>query len=267
MGKKLTSLEADVLAPNFTGATYFNVKWTGVEGNSTAIATSMSDDGSVRKTVSYKNGKKHGKEITQESFDGSTVTAVYNHGQLEQVTYEQVATHPYTVYYKDGKPHHSDKYDSVTFAAIQDLGVLGNPNVETVWSGKVGESVLSVYNEDGELLRTTEHKNGKKHGKEVTYDFSFGKLQRLPQEDEMQFDDIYGFEMSKENVSVQYYQNGELKLEDEFVDDDLQKTADLSSMSLKKTLGMASEKFVDEQNMSIDLMAWLGTNYNNNSMG
>ena len=261
MGRKLTSLEADVLAPNFTGATHFNIKWTGAEGNSTAVATSMSDDGSVRKTVSYQNGKKHGKEITQESFDGSTVTAVYNHGQLTQVTYEQMATFPYTIYYKDGKPHHTDKYDAVTFTAIQDLGILGNPNIETVWAGKHGNSVLSIFNENGELIRTCEHKNGLRHGEEITYDFSRTTMQRLPQNNDMGFDDSY--DMSNDKFSVRYYQNGVITPTRQA--EKITKK-EHTSTTLTDTLGAFGNRFIDEQNVSFDLTAWLGTNYNNNSM-
>lgn len=261
MGRKLTTLEADVLAPNFTGATHFNIKWTGTEGNSTAVATSMSDDGSIRKTVSYQDGKKHGQEITQESFDGSTVTAIYNHGELTQVTYEQVATFPYTIYYKDGQPHHTDKYDAVTFAAIQDLGILGNPNIETTWSGKKGDSVLSVFNEDGELLRTSEHKNGLRHGEEITYDFSRSTMQRLPQNNEMFFDN--GYDMSDDKFSVRYYQNGVIAPVRQVEKTD---TNENKGSTLTKTLGTLGNRFVDEQNVSIDLTAWLNTNYNNNSM-
>ena len=260
MSKKLTSLESDVLAPNFTGATHFNIKWTGAEGNSTAVATSMSDDGSVRKTVSYQNGKKHGQEITQESFDGSTVTAIYNHGQLTQVTYEQVATFPYTIYYKDGQPHHTDKYDAVTFAAIQDLGVLGNPNIETVWSGQKGDSVLSVFNEDGELLRTSEHKNGLRHGEEITYDLSQMAMQRLPQDRE-DFDN--GYDMTNDKFAVRQYQNGVVV---QIGQSDKSTEKENNNSTLTKTLGALGDRFVDDQNVSIDLMALLGTNYNNNSM-
>lgn len=262
MGKKRTPLEEDVLAPNYTGAPYFNIKWTGQEGNSTAVATSISDDGSVRKTVSYQNGKKHGKEITQESFDGSTVTAVYNQGQLTQVTYEQVATFPYTVYYKDGQPHHTDKYDAVTFTAIQDLGVLGNPNIETTWSGKKGDSVLSVYNENGDLIRTSEHKNGLRHGEEITYDFSQTTMPQLPQNNEMMFDERYN--VSDNKFSVRYYHNGVISPNRQ---EERRNETENTTGSLTKTLASLGNRFVDDQNVSIDLTAWLNTNYNNNSMG
>ena len=123
MKKQLSPLEKDILQPNFSGGTSFSFKWQGTPEKGVVTATAVQTDNCIRKVVEYQNGVKHGTEITRESLDDSLVVAQYDSGKLTQVTYHPFENESYTIFYQDGIPHHSDRFDDISFKAVQDFSI------------------------------------------------------------------------------------------------------------------------------------------------
>lgn len=202
MKKQLSPLEKDILQPNFSGGTSFSFKWQGTPEKGVVTATAVQADNCIRKVVEYKNGVKHGTEITRESLDDSLVVAQYDSGKLTQVTYHPSENESYTIFYQNGVPHHSDRFDEVAFKAVQDFSIALQLRLTTRWDGNPQQGSLYIYDNDN-LLRISEYLNGERNGKQV----SIG-LQDNPNEEIIYFENGKQVEVNSSNILKTLANNG-----------------------------------------------------------